>query len=200
MAKPAEILKSLRNIIRLERTDYEFGDRAVVGGLARYAETWFQQAGQAFGPEAMPWVEAIARRLQEYSALPREQRPVAIQDILQLLETGPKGVHAAERPAGVSEASVSAAPPSVTPRAVPIASVPETPVPVQPAPMPSPVALEAPPPPPRAPKSRPEGPRPPKPAPSVPTEEPPGLKAPVTTIRGVGRKQAERLARLGIHT
>ncbi|MCS7281814.1 MAG: ATP-dependent DNA helicase RecG [Anaerolineae bacterium] len=184
-----KLLETLKKILSLERTEHDFQDRAVIGGLARYAETWLQQASRAFGPEAMPWVEEIARRLREYSTLPREKRPAALQEIFQLLDEGPERMPVTE--------------PAIVP-----ATPPETPAPeiapaepVQPSAAPSPEAkpapamAEAPPVLPRPPR-----PRPPKPAPPPPMEEPPGLKAPVTTIRGVGKKQAERLARLGIRT
>ncbi|MBC7226610.1 MAG: ATP-dependent DNA helicase RecG [Thermoflexales bacterium] len=53
---------------------------------------------------------------------------------------------------------------------------------------------------PPAPPARPRAAAPERRPQPVPTQEPPGLKAPLTAIRGVGAKQAERLARLGLRT
>lgn len=177
--KPVETLK---NILRLESTEQDFQDRAVIGGLARFAETWLQQASRAFGPEAMPWVEEIARRLREYSALPPEERPTALEELTRLVDAGPRAAPAtAPVPAAVAPAVLPGPPPEEPPTPPPAVPVPPTAgAPAEPR--------------------RPEKPRPPKPTPPPPMEEPAGLKAPVTAIRGVGRKQAERLARLGIHT
>ncbi len=171
MPTPVETLKK---ILLLEK-EYRYEDRAVFGGLTRFADTWLREAGRTFGPEATAWVGEIARRLRDYSARPSQERPQALEELLRLLEAGPQRTPPEPAP-GLPVAEASAAPggePSTEVSAEPM-----------PAPVPSP--------PPRAALSAPR--RPP------PTEEPAGLKAPVTAIRGVGAKQAERLARLGIRT
>lgn len=139
----------------------------MIGGLARYADTWLREASRAYGPEAVGWVDEIARRLRDYSDRPPQERPQFLEELLRLLEAGPQSmpvgptsVSAVEEPAGWP----------------PLAPAPARPAPPRPAP--APVR---------------------RPPPAV-AEEPPGLKAPITAIRGVGAKQAERLARLGLRT
>jgi ATP-dependent DNA helicase RecG len=77
MTTPVEKLSS---ILRLEAEKYQ--DRAVLGGLARYADTWLQEAGAAFGSEALDWVQEIASRLRTYSDLPD---PSARQEAMNTL-------------------------------------------------------------------------------------------------------------------
>ena len=43
-------IEKLTKILHLEAEKYQ--DRAVFGGLARYADTWLQEAKAVFGPEA----------------------------------------------------------------------------------------------------------------------------------------------------
>ncbi|MGB9872616.1 MAG: hypothetical protein ACPLYD_13250, partial [Anaerolineae bacterium] len=98
---------TLKNILLLEKKDHECRDRAVIGGLARFADTWLREAGRAYGPEATAWVGEIARRLQDYSARPPQERRQALEELLRLLEAGPQrmpaesapGPSLAERPA-----------------------------------------------------------------------------------------------------
>lgn len=178
MPTPVDIL---RNILLLEKKDHECRDRAVIGGLARFADTWLREAGRAFGPEATAWVGEIARRLRDYSARSPQERPQALEELLQLLEAGPQSMPAATAPA-----------PPVAEPPISLPGEPSASAPAESAPAPA-----VPPAPPVRPRAA--APSPPRPRP-VPTEEPPGLKAPLTAIRGVGAKQAERLARLGLQT
>ncbi len=184
---------TLKNILLLEKKDHECRDRAVIGGLARFADTWLREAGHAFGPEATVWVGEIARRLRDYSARPPQERRQALEGLLRLLEAGPRSMPAEPAP-GPSLAERPAPPPGEQAAAPPAEPSPAPAMPAVPPaePSPAPAAPPAPPAPPRAAPAR----RPP----SAPTEEPPGLKAPLTAIRGVGPKQAERLARLGLRT
>ncbi|MCS7177821.1 MAG: ATP-dependent DNA helicase RecG [Anaerolineae bacterium] len=177
MPTPVETLK---NILLLEKKDHECRDRAVIGGLARFADTWLREAGRVFGAEAAPWVDEIARRLRDYSARSSHERPQALEELLRLVEAGPQSMPPAPVP------GPTAAEPTVAPPEQPSVSAAAEPPMAPPAPV-------APPAPPRAAAP------PPRPRP-VPTEEPFGLKAPLTAIRGVGAKQAERLARLGLRT
>lgn len=174
-------IDTLKNILILEKKDHECRDRAVIGGLARFADTWLREAGRTFGPEATAWVGEIARRLRDYSARPPHERPQALKELLRLLEAGPQSMSGEPIP------GPSVVEPAVSPPGEPSASAPAEPTPAPPVP-PTPPAQ------PRAtvaPQRRPVSP---------PTEEPSGLKAPLTAIRGVGSKQAERLARLGLRT
>jgi ATP-dependent DNA helicase RecG len=86
MVKPLEILEKILN---LEEKDYTYQDKAVAGGLARYADTWVKQAVSAFGEPARPWVEDIADRLRAYSSLEIEARREAMQTLRAGLHTPP---------------------------------------------------------------------------------------------------------------
>lgn len=92
MVKPLEILEKILN---LEEKDYTYQDKAVAGGLARYADTWVKQALGAFGETARPWVEDIAARLRAYSSLQIESR----REAMQTLRAALRGAHAGESPA-----------------------------------------------------------------------------------------------------
>ena len=168
---------TLKNILLLEKKDHECRDRAVIGGLARFADTWLREAGRTFGPEATVWVGEIARRLRDYSALPPQERPQALEDLLRLLEAGPQSMPVEPVP-GPSIAEPPAPPPG-EPLAAPSAE-----------PSPAPAAPQAPSAPPRA------APPPPRHPPPTPTEDPPPLNPPPPPIRGGGPNQAKRLPRL----
>jgi hypothetical protein len=88
MPTPVETLKK---VLHLEK-EYNYQDRAMIGGLARYADTWLREAGRTFGPEATAWVGEIARRLRDYSTRPPQERPQALEGLLQLLEAGPQSM------------------------------------------------------------------------------------------------------------
>jgi RecG-like helicase len=176
MPTPVETLKK---VLHLEK-EYNYQDRAMIGGLARYADTWLREAGRTFGPEATAWVGEIARRLRDYSARPPQERPQAMEGLLQLLEAGPQSMPV-EPMSGPSVAEPAVSLPGEPPTGAPAEPTPAPPAPPAPA-RPRATAV---------PERRPAPP---------PTEEPPGLKAPLTAIRGVGSKQAERLARLGLRT
>ncbi len=130
MDKPRE---KLLKILRLEAEKYQ--DRAVLGGLTRFADTWLKEARGRF-PKEIEWVDEVANRLRAYSGLASaDERAGALREIMTLVEEGPRPL----------------APPAESP-------------------------------------------------PPAPQKEPAGLDAPLTTLRGVGKQQARRLARLGLHT
>ncbi len=143
-------IQKLTNILTLEAEKYE--DRAVFGGLARYADTWLREtaslyAGDTGAGEA--WRQDVAGRLRVYSRLPdRAARRKAVMALLELLRQAP---------------AVEQARPDVTPISTPA------------------------------------------PAPVTSGEDErgrarTGLDSPVTVLRGVGKRQAQRLAKLGVHT
>ncbi|HQE91896.1 MAG TPA: ATP-dependent DNA helicase RecG [Anaerolineae bacterium] len=109
MTKPLEILEKILN---LEEKDYTYQDKAVAGGLARYADTWLKQATQAFGEPARPWVEDIANRLRAYSSLHLETRPAAMTALRETLRA----------------ARAAAVPPSETPAEGPTPGTPPPPM------------------------------------------------------------------------
>ncbi|MBN1975775.1 MAG: ATP-dependent DNA helicase RecG [Anaerolineae bacterium] len=134
--------EKLINILQLEAETYQ--DRAVLGGLARYADTWRQEGKAAFGPEAADWIEAVAGRLQTYSDLPDPAtRQQGMAALLEMVENPPS-------PGETQQAEKE---------------------PVKPS------------------EARPA-------SPHLHT----GLNSSITTLRGVGPRQATRLEKLGIRT
>ncbi|MEE8307857.1 MAG: hypothetical protein V3R81_11370, partial [Gammaproteobacteria bacterium] len=61
-------IEKLTKILRLEAEKCQ--DRAVFGGLARYADTWSKESKDLFGPEASGWAQEMSTRLRAYSSLP----------------------------------------------------------------------------------------------------------------------------------
>ncbi len=86
MAKP---LETLDKILNLEEQDYQYRDKAVAGGLARYAETWVKQAEERYGESAQAWIEDVAARLRAYTSLNPETRKVAMRELRQVLRGVP---------------------------------------------------------------------------------------------------------------
>ncbi len=175
MTTPTE---KIGKILRLEAEKYN--DRAVLGGLACYADTWLREAGATFGPEAGDWVQAVAGQLRAYSNLSNPvARQKAMVTLLETLDTAPHLYSAPQRdekkaapaPSAPSRAMLHretlarlgrerSAERSVEPRS---AERPAT-------------------------------------TPSAPTFAHTGLDSSVTVLQGVGPQQAKRLAKLGIHT
>ncbi len=85
MTKPIE---RLTKILQLEREKYQ--DRAVVGGLARYTDTWLRETQRAFGPGADSWIQKVADQLRAYSSLPAPAaRREAMSVLLETLKEAP---------------------------------------------------------------------------------------------------------------
>ncbi|HRT30882.1 MAG TPA: ATP-dependent DNA helicase RecG [Anaerolineae bacterium] len=93
-------LDTLKKRLLLEQKDYAFQDKAVAGGLVRYADTWRRQALAAFGDAA--WVEDVAVRLCAYSGLQPEARQQALQELWAILSAPPAPVTSDGAPAEVS--------------------------------------------------------------------------------------------------
>jgi len=111
MLKPVETLKKM---LTLEERDYHFQDKAVAGGLARYANTWFNQARQAYGEEATERIENIKRSLEAYSGLSPDDRSEALNALREQLtalesmsEAGPAPPSVEEEPPVVVEEAVA---------------------------------------------------------------------------------------------
>ena len=111
MIKPCE---TLRKILKLEAEDYKFQDKAVAGGLARYAGTWHKQALQVYGDAAEAWVEDVTQRLRAYSTLQPEGRQEAMRLLQEVLDAAPAAQAAkpAQKPGRASV--LPSASPSVT--------------------------------------------------------------------------------------
>jgi ATP-dependent DNA helicase RecG len=97
MAKP---LETLEKILSLEEVDYQYQDKAVAGGLARYAETWIKQAEGLYDRTAFAWIEDVANRLKAYTSLSPETRETLLRELREILRSPPDGV---EQSAGLSE-------------------------------------------------------------------------------------------------
>ncbi len=77
-------------MLALEESEYNFQDRAVAGGLARYADTWSKQSRQLYGESAQAWVAEVAALLRSYSAAPvPEARREILATLKQRLAQGP---------------------------------------------------------------------------------------------------------------
>jgi len=122
MVKALEILGKILN---LEVSNYNYQDKAVAGGLARYADTWQKQATKALGETASAgsvaavWVADITQRLRDYSTLENADRPAAMQALRQLLQATP-----GESPAPAVATPEPAAPPVIA--NPPVESLPKT--------------------------------------------------------------------------
>ena len=81
-------IEKLAKILDLEKEKCQ--DRAVYGGLSRYADTWLKEAQSAFGAEAEEWIEEIASQLRAYSDLPKGRaRPKAVAALSRKLQNPP---------------------------------------------------------------------------------------------------------------
>ncbi len=96
-------LETLKKILSLEKEDYGYRDRAVAGGLKRYADTWTHQAEANYGQEAKAWIDEIATLLRRYSDASIDERPALFEQLWQQVNNPP---------APTSEA----APPTARPR------------------------------------------------------------------------------------
>jgi len=88
MKHMTEAIEKLIKILRLEAERYQ--DRAVFGGLARYADTWLEEATTTFSPHASDWIEEVADRLRAYKSIPgAPARSAALDVLLEVLQAGP---------------------------------------------------------------------------------------------------------------
>jgi ATP-dependent DNA helicase RecG len=86
MTTPTE---KLTKIIQLEAEKHQ--DKAVVGGLVSYADTWTRRAQSFFGSQASGWVKEIAERLRTYSDLPdTTARREALTALRAVVTQGPE--------------------------------------------------------------------------------------------------------------
>jgi ATP-dependent DNA helicase RecG len=153
--------EKLSKILRLEAEKYQ--DQAVIGGLARYAETWIRETRAASSPEMSDWIQEVADRLRAYSSLPDlAARQEAVTLLRKIVQAGPSRPPSQQK--RTEERHTTARAPTET-EPTP-ASSSANPTPTSPA------------------------------SPHAHT----GLDSSVTVLRGVGPRQAQRLAKLDIHT
>ncbi len=102
-------VEKLIKILHLEAEKHQ--DRAVVGGLASYADTWIQQARRAFGTDAVEWIDEIAVRLRTYSDLPdTNARGKALTALRHTVERGPASLESSQPWSTSSVSSASGEP------------------------------------------------------------------------------------------
>ncbi len=114
MIEPTE---KLAKILHLEAEKCQ--DRAVFGGLARYADTWLKEANATFDPSAADWFQEIANRLRAYAKIEDiAARRKAVFVIVDLLKDAPPSSQP-EREEGEDPESTRATPPRSTERSAP---------------------------------------------------------------------------------
>jgi ATP-dependent DNA helicase RecG len=207
-------LKRLERVLELEKQQ-GYQNKAVVGGIRQFAVFWVTQAREEAADEAdLALAEQVSDVLMDYNRLPGAQaRARAIDSLLAGIER--RRTRRLETPAGPAAPPAKPIPPAkptpasaAKPAPPPTAKVTPPPAaPVQPTPVRPPVAatVEA------AAETEPEeleeeaaplaevdkAPEPDRP----PVEpDPRGLAQPVTALKGVGPKIAEKLERVGAST
>lgn len=108
-----QFLDKLRDMLKLEQRDFDYQDKCVYGGLARYADTWLRLAVEALGEAQRPWAESVAERMRAYSAMSAAERPQAAAELEAMLAVGPEE-HSA--PHETPKPSTAPAPPARTAR------------------------------------------------------------------------------------
>ncbi len=182
--------EKLAKILKLE-VDTGYRDKAMIGGLARYAERWEQEAGHTDA------VKQIVEILRGYGNLaPIDPRRSAISRIMQLIEAAP-GPITPDVPAVPSHPTSPETEPTID--RPPTQSVAE-PTPAEPPPSIESIKIEQTPIVAPSPAQRP---RPPLRPPVEPRDEHGnriGFDSPVTVVREVGPARAEQLEHLGVKT
>lgn len=181
-------VQKLQKFFRLE-ADRDYDNRAVMGGLSSMLESWEANARQDELPEAI--IQAVISRLRDYNRLSPDSRKVALKGLwnrirkeLDTEEGKPTKPQSSPAPAKGSQARQAEKPAEKTAaetKAEPAAEKTEAtaePVKKETAPV-QPKVQE------RKKREKPEGP-------------PAALEAAVTVLDGVGPKNAEKLAKLGI--
>jgi ATP-dependent DNA helicase RecG len=165
-------------------------NKAVTGGLDRFAPA-FQNQARSVNADAAA-VDEFVNWLKNYGYTPQERRADSIKVIIARLNTLAAPTLPSRPPA--PRPPTSPASPAPTPKTENESARPSA----------APLAAKDPTPPPPKPHYAPA----PKPRAAVPSKRPPlppepsgiGLDAPLTVLRGVGAKQAEKLQRLGLRT
>ncbi len=181
-------LKRLERVLELEKQQ-GYQNKAVVGGIRQFAVFWVSQAREAAENETdLALAEQIAEVLMDYNRLPgAEARARAIDSLLGHVERRRSRLPA--EPPARPVAQQAARPPA------PPAAAEREDVEAEAADLPDAAEEEAP----AEPDEAPEELEVELDAPEVPAD-PAGLARPVTTLKGVGQKIAEKLSRLGAET
>ena len=191
-------LDKLTKILKLEQ-EQGHRDKAVIGGLARFADNWSKQALREASDVA--WVEYIAAQMRAYSQwTTRGERRTSLDELRATLQAMSRG----QSPPPLPEPEPAPPPQPEQTHVAPVAPPPSRPVErparkraaTKPAPQPERARVT---PPPSRPVERPA--RSQQRAASKPAPRPGdiGLDSPITTLSGVGPVQSKRLSRLGLH-
>lgn len=170
---PASIDKLLK-ILQLEGNQFNYTDRAIIGGLEKLLPTWFQEAASdALSDEIK---SHISEALGSYANLSPTQRHQNVLTLARFLkQTFPNDQRIAKAEAilarTVAKEGTSAPAPASNPEAKSAVSMPAA-----------------------SPQS---APRPVQPLPTTPGL---GLDAPITVINGVGKETAKKYLNLGVKT
>lgn len=199
-----DAFERLKKILTLEKRQ-AYRNKAVIGGLDKFATRWEQDARQEM-PEQATNITAIVDLLSSYPAIPdQESRARRVNDILSRLSRQPTPAPPAtppsrptREPAPAPRPARETAPPSRAPAKTPPAQRPAKPnpaarpEPTPPRPAPAEAAVEP------AARER----RPPhrRAKPLSPAEVDLGLLAPVTTLPSIGPHYAALLERVGVQT
>lgn len=189
---PNQATEKLLKILKLEaQTGYH--DKAVTRGLQSFAAAWLADAARNnIDPD---WAESVAQEMRDYSATSDETRRRATLDALITRLRSPV-LRSAEPPAKTRDPFEKSA------AERPAAAASEMP-PIEIAPLVAAAPIErerpAPAPTPERPGRSPERRSPERPAPR-PQETGLGLDASVTKISGIGTFNAQKFAKLGVHT
>jgi ATP-dependent DNA helicase RecG len=181
-------LDKLSKILQLEQ-EQGYHDRAVIGGLARFADTWREQAQLATGDEA--WVSQIAEQMQTYSRLTNQDERRASLEMLRATLQAEIG-HDTQTAEPQHTSAVEPAPhkPNLGRELGPTAPTEQPSIPFERSQATSTRNKED------KRKEPTARPRTKSPAKTADT----GLDSPIIVLSGIGTTQSKRLARLGLHT
>jgi len=184
-------IQKLKKIFKLE-AERRYDNHAVVGGLERMLEYWEPEARADGLPEEL--LQAILTRLRDYARLTEKSRAEALQGIWRRIQRSEAGLSTqtpfdADSP---SETAAPSEPPKAAVSPAPGAEQPGLAASATPPAQPEAVESVA------TPSARPKA-RTVSGAPSA-SVEPAALNAPITVLHGIGPRNAEVLARLGLHT
>jgi ATP-dependent DNA helicase RecG len=100
-------LDKLTNILRLEQEE-GYRDKAVIGGLARFADAWHEQAQQE--TQDAEWLDHVTEQMRSYSRLASsEARQAHLKVLCETLKAGPSVSGQGRAPAKTESKRVDAA-------------------------------------------------------------------------------------------
>ncbi len=193
----------LRRVLELEK-EQGYENKAVVGGIRQFNAYWVGQARTEANDELDALlIEQVADVLTGYDRLPgKEARAKALDSLFVALDRRDERLGSGKKAAPAEPAPTPKPEPQPQPEPQEEGISAEATPPSEP----TPVRQQAPPPPHREPKpSFKPAPEPVEvdesmPQPPSVDPDPEGLRQPITAIKGVGPKMAEKMAALDIHT